>query len=110
MSVSVEVRIQNDHSRDFVNRVQSQIPSALMAAGMAVEGYAKDLAPVDTGNLRNSITTEPSGDKEVKVRTGVEYAIYQELGTYKMAAQPFLRLGIENNIATVVEIIAQALR
>lgn len=110
MSVSVEIRVENDHSSELVQRIQSRIPAALMAGGKAVEGYAKDLAPVDTGNLRNSITTEPSGDKEVKVRTGVEYAIYQELGTYKMAAHPFLRPGIENNIATVVEIIAQALR
>lgn len=110
MSVSVEIRIENDHSNELKQRIQSRIPSALMAGGMAVEGYAKNLAPVDTGNLRNSISTKPSGDKEVQIGTGVEYAIYQELGTRKMAPHAFLRPGIANNVSAIVGIIAQALK
>lgn len=57
----------------------------------AVEGAAKTLAPVDTGALRNSITTTV-GDNGMTAEVGptVEYAIYQELGTHKMAPRPFL--------------------
>lgn len=57
---------------------------ALERCGMQGEGYAKDLTPVDTGNLRNSIThkVEPDG-KAVQIGTNIEYAPYVELGTGK---------------------------
>lgn len=55
---------------------------------------ARQLAPVDTGYLRSSIT----GDTEVggqtvrgEVTAGANYAIYVEKGTSRMAAQPFMR-------------------
>lgn len=47
---------------------------------MQAEGYAKDLTPVDTGNLRNSITHKVVDD-EVYIGTNNEYAAYVELGT-----------------------------
>lgn len=78
--------------------------SFIKAIGFAVEGLAKIKSPVDTGALRNSIYTRtqnttstananelpepPNGS--VYVGPSVEYAIYQELGTRKMEAQPFL--------------------
>ena len=46
---------------------------------------AKDLCPVDTGNLRNSISAAVIDGKEVRVGTPTEYAIYQEMGTGKYA-------------------------
>lgn len=59
-----------------------------------VETEAKRLAPVDTGNLRASINHVSGTDAHGPVAfvgTDVPYAIYQELGTWKMRAQPFLR-------------------
>lgn len=52
-------------------------------------------APVDTGALMNSLHTEHPRSKTWAVADGpgVEgklYGIYQELGTWKMAAHPFL--------------------
>jgi HK97 gp10 family phage protein len=77
-----------------------------IAAKMASQ--AKELAPVDKGVLRNSIgykiedlnTAEPQLETSVKektgiVGTGVEYASYQEFGTKKMKAQPFLRPAVD---------------
>lgn len=47
-----------------------------------VQGQAKDLAPVDTGTLRNSIRMNyDSNKKEGKVYTNNEYATYVEFGT-----------------------------
>lgn len=54
-----------------------------------VESGAKAMAPVDTGNLRSSIQGQ-SGGLTGQVNAGAHYAIYQEYGTYKMAAQPFM--------------------
>lgn len=55
-----------------------------------IEGQAKILAPVDTGALRNSIQTTVISELEAEVSVGVEYGIYQELGTTRMPPQPFL--------------------
>lgn len=59
---------------------------ALERCGMQAEGYAKDLVPVDTGNLRNSISYRvDASNKEVVIGTNNEYAAYVELGTGKYA-------------------------
>lgn len=52
--------------------------------------YAKRLAPVDTGDLRNSI--EASQDVNgANVTTGKDYDKYVEFGTRTQQPQPFMR-------------------
>lgn len=111
-----------DELEKFINRV-------LTMWGMQAESFAKRLAPVDTGLLRNSITWAIEGreanistyaDKDRKqtgeydgqapnehgehprsvyIGTNVEYAKYQELGSYKhlVGQSPFLKPAIDNN-------------
>lgn len=55
------------------------------------ENAASQLAPVDTGDLRNSVSHEITGPHEAKVFASMEYAEYQEYGTQDMPAQPFMR-------------------
>lgn len=57
---------------------------ALEECGLVGEGYAKQLCPVDTGNLRNSIThqVQPS-ELACDIGTNSEYGAYVELGTGK---------------------------
>jgi HK97 gp10 family phage protein len=77
----------------FTERLKQAEHKLLHAIGQAVAGQAVLLAPVDTGNLANSIdyrTEETPQQAVVTIGTPVEYGIYQELGTYKMAAQPYL--------------------
>lgn len=72
----------------------------LEACGLKAEGYAKKLCPVDTGNLRNSIThdtAEESGDLVEYIGTNVEYAPYVELGTLRTKAQPFIKPAVEDH-------------
>jgi phage protein, HK97 gp10 family len=64
--------------------------AAVSKAVSDVEGHAKDHAPVDTGALKNSIQGRSTGALSGEVGVGVEYGIFQEFGTYKMAAQPFM--------------------
>jgi HK97 gp10 family phage protein len=68
------------------------------------EGTAKKYAPVDTGLLRSSIHQEfPGGDIIAQIAllsADCNYAIYQELGTYKMAAQPFMAPMMQDMIWT----------
>ena len=60
-----------------------------------VEATAKTLAPVDTGALKNSINTKKVKESLYHVQDGVHYGIYQEYGTSRMAAQPFMTPAIE---------------
>lgn len=46
----------NDYSAEVLNAMNDAVVRALERCGSQAEGYAKDLAPVDTGRLRNSIT------------------------------------------------------
>lgn len=65
--------------------------------GVAISGEAAKRAPLDTGALRNSIlaASQMISDMVYRIQDGVEYGIFQELGTGKMAAQPFIVPAIE---------------
>lgn len=58
----------------------------LEKACLVVENAAKSKVPVDTGNLRSSITHEVEGNEGV-VGTNVEYAPYVEFGTGLFSSQ-----------------------
>ncbi len=110
-----------------LDRIAAQLGVKREAVGRKVafdiEARAKQLAPVDTSALRNSIYTvtqaedgysqaaaaaesarpgtrseahpKPSGNVIACVGPCVEYAEYVELGTSKMAAQPYLVPAVE---------------
>lgn len=72
---------------------QGQVVNVVRKSAFAVERGAKMRAPVDTGNLRNSINTTLSvGGSLISAEVGAEanYGAFVELGTWKMAPQPFL--------------------
>ena len=73
-----------DNSKKFYELFDSAIIKALERCGAQAEGYAKDRVPVDTGNLRNSISHRADKSaQEVIIGTNNEYAAYVELGTGK---------------------------
>jgi HK97 gp10 family phage protein len=60
-----------------------------------------------TGALQRSIAHEMGPDrKEAFVGSNVEYALYLELGTSKMAARPFLRSTLMKERDAIARIIA----
>lgn len=70
-----------------------EVARDLQRRALQVDRAAKQLCPVDTGRLRSSITNELGQDGDglvATIGTNVEYAPHVELGTSKMAAQPFL--------------------
>lgn len=90
-------RVSVDTSR--LDKILAELPGAVSetvrAGAAAVSATAKSLAPVDTGALKNSIVPEPTDIFTWIVRDGVEYGIYQELGTSRMRAQPFMIPAVE---------------
>ena len=100
--------ILQDNTAYIVQSMDRALAEALDEIGEMVVQRARELCPVDTGRLRNSITHRMGGGgfsfpgmgasvgKEVTVGSNVEYAAYVELGTSKMDAQPFLRPAAED--------------
>ena len=72
------------------------------------EADAKALAPVDTGNLRNSITTAVTGNGlTAAVVATASYAPFVELGTSRQAPQPFMGPATDQNTPKFHEAMAQ---
>lgn len=54
---------------------------ALTKSGLLVEGTAKELCPVDDGQLRQSINSKVIDNRNASIGTNVEYAPYVHQGT-----------------------------
>ena len=80
-SMKIEITDNSGLARE---EFQAACLRALEKCGLTVEAYAKLLCPVDTGNLRNSIThqVQPS-EPAVYIGSASEYAPHVELGTGK---------------------------
>ena len=73
-----------DNSKEVLEAMQQAAVRALEKCGLTAEGYAKKLCPVDTGNLRNSITHNVDEEEPAAyIGSNAEYAAYVELGTGK---------------------------
>lgn len=74
LKMSVEIQ---DHSAEVSAEIKAALLRGLEKIGLVAEGYAKKLCPVDTGNLRNSIThVVDEGGDAVYIGTNSEYGAY----------------------------------
>lgn len=75
------------------------VKAGLEIIGQEGERVAKEHVAVDTGNLRRSITHELGQHDKlnpyVRIGTNVEYGLFQEIGTERMPAHPYLRPAFE---------------
>lgn len=86
------VTLEFNHFDEIAAKLPDAVAQVVETSAFVIEGEAKVLAPVDTGNLRASYQTEktrPDGTQFL-VGTNVEYAPFVEFGTSKMAAQAHL--------------------
>ena len=80
----------------YEQRAKRAITIALRMIAAMIEAEAKRLCPVDTGRLRASIThVVDEGRLIAMAGSDVLYAIFVEMGTIKMSAQPYLRPALE---------------
>ena len=124
-----------DYTDDVLAAMDDACLRALERCGNQAEGYAKDLAPVDTGALRNSISHKVV-NSEAYIGTNMEYAPYVEFGTGRysttgggtpkskwgymgddgkfhigkpMKPQPFLKPAVADHVGTYRNIIQDEL-
>lgn len=78
--------------QNLSKKTHEAIELALEKTTTDMAARAKILCPVDTSNLKNSITPDYSEIKSLhgSVFTPCPYALYVEHGTVKQAAQPFM--------------------
>lgn len=96
-----------DNTNDILNEADRLIKQKLERATLLVERTAKQLCPVRTGTLRRSITHVMALDgRSAFVGSNVEYAPHVEMGTVKMAAQPYLRPALHNNMQKIKRIFS----
>lgn len=99
--------------RSESGRVGARGALVVRATALRIERDAKIMAPVDTGNLRNSISTTLAGDGRgarmtAEIGPTASYGIYQELGTSRMAAHPFLFPAADRHEPAFIAAMAQA--
>ena len=92
--------------------VLDALEKATKQTSLAAQADARDNAPVDTGNLKQSISTEHERSREAAtstVYTNVEYGLYQEMGTVNMAAHPYMMPALNANKSTFEQLARKEL-
>jgi HK97 gp10 family phage protein len=71
-----------------------------------IEASAKAGAPVDTGALKNSISSDING-LSAEIGPTISYGVFQEYGTSRMAPQPFMGPAVDANEPNFVSAMGQ---
>lgn len=93
MKVSYKTNGLNSYLKAVARKspeVKEAVGRVIQRSALRVEKGAKTKAPFDTGHLSNSIYSEKTGELQAMVISPVHYSIYQEMGTRKMNAHPFM--------------------
>jgi len=89
------VPVASDRFAELDAQVQRQVADVLEEGAREVARAAQASAPVLTGSLRGSIEAVPVGTLRARTLVGVRYGVFQELGTAKMSANPYLRPALD---------------
>lgn len=124
--MTFEIKVDNTDA--IIKATDEAIYNALDIIGNKAADYAAALAPVQTGNLKNSMTSEVSqGEKAVYIGTAVEYAPFVEFGHHQQVgryvpeigkrlvrdfvpAKPFLKPAIQNHLDEYKNILETELK
>jgi HK97 gp10 family phage protein len=109
--VSVTISVTFDKFPQIAAAMPEKTSQVVRKAAFDIEGQAKGRAPVDTGALKNSISTE----FEDNGLTGIiaphmEYATFVEFGTKRMSAQPYMTPAAEAVAPAFVSAMKEMLR
>jgi HK97 gp10 family phage protein len=111
----VNVKLQGlekllDNIQDYEINTQENVKQTVKDTALKIQANAKLRSPVDTGNLKRSISADISPDEmSATIFTDVEYAIHQEFGTKHAPAQPFLFPAYEEEMNEYMSNLEKAL-
>ena len=90
-----------------IGEIQQEARTILEEGGAAIVESARELAPVRTGALMQSIYYQVDDVTGLTVGATVPYAVYQEYGTRRMAAHAFLLPSINEHQPMIQEQLDQ---
>lgn len=96
MNITVNYKITHNRLPEIIGKFPGLSAAVIKKTAFDIQEDASTNAPYDTGYLAGSIQASVSETSGV-VFTDVEYAGYQEFGTWKMAASPFMRPAADKN-------------
>jgi len=94
--------------QQFDSGIQRCVHRQLASWAADVKALAKQLAPVRTGHLRSSIYAKIS-EWVAEIGAEATYALFVELGTRYMQAQPYLYPAIQEHLPQLEAIICEAI-
>ncbi len=96
--MSVSVRVDTKKLDEIIAKLPGNRDKIIRAAAAHILSVAVPRAPIRYGYLRSSgrVNTDYASSGFVNVEFTAEYAAYVELGTYKMAARPYLKPSVED--------------
>jgi len=90
MNVTVRTTITDNRIPGIIARFPGAVSKVVAKTAFDIEATAKARVPVKSGTLQRSIAAEVE-QFSATIAPHTEYDAYVELGTYKMAAQPYMR-------------------
>jgi HK97 gp10 family phage protein len=109
-SIEAQLRQIVAEMKAYEQRVQQVAATTLAEHAGQVAADARALAPVDTGELRDSIQVVKTDDLHYQVEATAPYAAAVELGTVHQAAEPFLFPAFEASRNELPRKLAAALK
>lgn len=103
MSVTLDTKVLDG----ILANLDYKAADAVRDTALAVQGKAAMNAPYDTGALSASITAEEETPTSWRVRDGVLYGLYNEVGTSRMAAHPFMVPAVEGERSSFEQRLAR---
>lgn len=89
------IEIKFNHFPTIARDVREKLSQHIRRTALNMETETKSRTPVRTGLLRSSWTTEMVSELTAIMGTNVNYAVFVEYGTRKMAARPMLTPAVE---------------
>lgn len=100
---------EKEWARDVIQKTNNEVEKI----ALNIERDAKMVVPVDTGELRGSISTtirKTNSKASAEVGTDVEYAEIVEYGGRYQRAQPYLIPSFDKNVSKLERSISDVLR
>jgi HK97 gp10 family phage protein len=116
--IKVKVRAHDVHNALLASAAASAVAGpARRAVDAGLELLADEIrrrAPVDTGQLRDSVRVAPAGREGTDVHGEIVideyYAVFEEFGTSDRPARPFMRPAVEATREAVRNAMARELK
>lgn len=94
----------------YVKQTPEKMNSVVKKSAFVIQADSAADAPVDTGNLKNSLSAEEEKLLIWSVTDGTDYGIFPELGTSKIPAQHFLGGAAEREAEPFFDNVLEALK